>query len=100
MSRMTALERADWFDSQMAAAASAADADDRLSAMLADPALSRWEQTEVAAELGQARGLAGSAALRRVFSAATTDLAAASRRRLDRLTAVTGVALPAGAGSG
>jgi hypothetical protein len=45
MSRMTSLERADWFDSQIAAAASAADADDRLAATLADPALNRWEQT-------------------------------------------------------
>jgi hypothetical protein len=52
MSRMTSLERADWFDSQIAAAASAADADDRLAATLADPALNRWEQTKVAAQLG------------------------------------------------
>lgn len=80
MSRMSFAERSDRFDRDLAAAASATDADNRLAAMLTDPALNRWEQTKVAAELGEVpRGPAGSAALRQAFSAASVDLTAASK---------------------
>lgn len=78
MSRMTALERADWFESELRTAASAG-VDDRLAAMLSDPGLNRWEHTKVAAELGQSRGNAGSVALRQAFGTATAGLAAASK---------------------
>lgn len=79
MTRMTALGRADRFEQELAAAAAAADADDRLAAMLADPALNRWEHTQAAAVLGQVRGSAGSTALRQALATATAALSAASK---------------------
>jgi hypothetical protein len=60
---MTYSERAARFDRALVEAASASDADEKLAAMLTDPALDHREQILAAATLGEARGPAGSAAL-------------------------------------
>lgn len=84
MTLVTSAERVDRFEAELAATAKSADADHRLTAMLADPTLSLGERVYVAAELGNHRGPAGSAALRQAFSAALADMATASKhfRRL------------------
>ena len=76
---MTYSERADRFDRALVEAASASDADEKLAAMLTDPALDHREQILAAATLGEARGPAGSAALRQVFSTATTDMSTSGK---------------------
>jgi hypothetical protein len=79
MSRITYAERRDRFRAALAAAAKAADADQRLATMLADPALDRSEQINVAVALGETHGSAGSAALRQAFSTAMADMESASK---------------------
>jgi len=80
MSTMTLLERHEKFDALLAAAKSASDADQRLAAMLADPATDRFGQIRIVGALGEIRpGPAGSAALRRVFATAAGSLAGASK---------------------
>ena len=66
---MTYVERAEKFDVTLAAAVAGKNADQALAGLLADPALDMPERTRVAAALGDTRGPAGSAALRKAFSA-------------------------------
>lgn len=84
MSQMASADRADRFWETLAEVTKAADVDQQLAAMLADPALTRGQRIDVAAELGKHHGPAGSAALRQAFSTALADLTTASKstRRL------------------
>jgi hypothetical protein len=75
---MTLAERQHIFEAQVAAAAAADDSDQRLAAILADPAADRWLQLRTVAALGDApRGPAGTTALRSIYEIATREYATA-----------------------
>jgi hypothetical protein len=74
------MERAEKFRAALSTAVSGPDADQALASLLSDPALDVWERVQTAAALGDARGVAGSAALRQAFSAALENYPAASKR--------------------
>jgi len=80
MSRMTLLERHERLEAVLAAVVSGSDADQRLAAMLADPAMDAYGRIKVTEALGKVGpGPAGSAALRSEFADAAGSLAGASR---------------------
>ena len=79
MPRMT-LAKLEELEKQIAAAASASDADDRLASMLKATDLNWYGKVKVVVALGDvAPGLAGSEILRSVFDRATDELAEASK---------------------
>lgn len=80
MGRMKLLERHERLDALLTSVKLASDADQRLAAMLADPASDWYGQIKIVAALGEVRpGPAGSEALRRVFATATASLTGASK---------------------
>lgn len=85
MPRITLAEEHDRFAAQLAAAASASDADQRLAAMLETPGADKFRQILVAAALGDVpAGQAGSNALRNVFEKATSNFAQASKTAMSQ----------------
>jgi plasmid stabilization system protein ParE len=80
MPRMTYDERADLFDADLSAAATAHDSDHALGALLSRPRLDGRERVLIIAALGESgTGPDGSAAVRAQFSHAMSELATASK---------------------